>query len=57
MNNKDNEDLFDELDVNNPFEVKDNKKLDAIYKALNRDNAKNEKDFLKELKNGLRKQL
>lgn len=57
MNNKDKDkdDMFDELDINNPFEVKDKKKLDAIYKALKIANAKTDKDFIKELKNGIHK--
>jgi hypothetical protein len=54
-NNNDNDSLFDELDINNPFEVKDKKKLDAIYKALKRENAKDEKDFLKQLESGIHK--
>lgn len=50
-NNNDTDSLFDELDINNPFEVKDKKKLSTIYNALKEENAKNEKAFLKELEN------
>lgn len=52
-NNNDNDSLFDELDINNPFEVKDNKRLSTIYNALKEENAKNEKAFLKELKQNI----
>lgn len=52
-NNNDTDSLFDELDINNPFEVKDNKRLSTIYNALKEENAKNEKDFLKELKQNI----
>jgi hypothetical protein len=52
-NNNDTDSLFDELDINNPFEVKDNKRLSTIYNALKEENAKNEKAFLKELKQNI----
>lgn len=52
-NNNDNDSLFDELDINNPFEVKDNKRLSTIYNALKEENTKDDKVFLKELKQNI----